>query len=120
MLAALERLVPASARTSDSNLIVQTTRRAGEPIELFIADRKINFDGRAGNAMTINDSLPCPVLRLKEGEEAVIRVTNRLKETSSIHWHGLLVPPEMDGVPGVSFAGIKIPESRLSNGSNAI
>jgi CopA family copper-resistance protein len=57
--------------------------------------------------MTINGSLPGPVIRLREGEEALLRVTNRLKETSSIHWHGLLVPPDMDGVPGVSFAGIK-------------
>lgn len=111
LLAAMERLVPAYARTSDTSVAGQISRRAGEPIELFIADQKINFDGRAGNAMTINNSLPGPVLRLKEGEDAVIRVTNRLKETSSIHWHGLLVPPEMDGVPGVSFAGIKAGET---------
>src|SRR3546814_11090082 len=45
-------------------------------------------------------------LRFREGEEAVIRVTNRLKEIASIHWHGILLPPGMDGVPGVSFAGI--------------
>ena len=57
--------------------------------------------------MTINGSLPGSLIRLREGEEAVIRVTNKLNETSSLHWHGLLVPPEMDGVPGVSFAGIK-------------
>lgn len=108
LLAAFERLVPAYARTNETASIGQISRRkSGEPIDLFIADQKINFDGRIGNAMTVNGSLPGPVLRLKEGEEAVIRVTNRLKETSSIHWHGLLVPPEMDGVPGVSFAGIK-------------
>jgi CopA family copper-resistance protein len=107
LLAAFERLVPAYARTSVTNFAGEIPRRAGAPIDLFIADQKINLDGRAGAAMTINGSLPGPVLRLKEGEEAVIRVTNRLKETSSIHWHGLLVPPEMDGVPGVSFAGIK-------------
>lgn len=108
LLAAFERLVPAYARTNETASIGQISRRkSGEPIDLFIADQKINFDGRTGNAMTVNGSLPGPVLRLKEGEEAVIRVTNRLKETSSIHWHGLLVPPEMDGVPGVSFAGIK-------------
>ncbi len=107
LLAAMERLVPAYARANETNAANQISRQAGEPIDLFIADQKINFDGRAGNAMTVNGSLPGPVLRLKEGEDAVIRVTNRLKETSSIHWHGLIVPPEMDGVPGVSFAGIK-------------
>lgn len=57
--------------------------------------------------MTINGSLPGSLIRLREGEEAVIRVTNKLNQTSSLHWHGLIVPPEMDGVPGVNFAGIK-------------
>jgi CopA family copper-resistance protein len=57
--------------------------------------------------MTINGTIPGPVIRLKEGQQAMLRVTNRLKESTSIHWHGLLVPPEMDGVPGVSFAGIE-------------
>jgi CopA family copper-resistance protein len=108
LLAAFERLVPAYARAGATSVASQISRRAaGEPIDLVIADQKINFDGRTGNAMTISGSLPGPVVRLREGEEAVLRVTNRLKETSSIHWHGLIVPPEMDGVPGVSFAGIK-------------
>ena len=107
LLAALERLVPNSAWASELNGARQTPRRAGEAIDLVIAGQKINFDGRAGNALTINGSLPGPVIRLREGEDAVLRVTNKLPETSSIHWHGLLVPPEMDGVPGVSFAGIK-------------
>lgn len=107
LLAAFERLVPAYALTSETNDVSRILRRAGEPIDLVIAEQKINLDGRTGNAMTINGSLPGPILRLQEGEEAVIRVTNKLKEVSSIHWHGILVPPEMDGVPGVSFAGIK-------------
>lgn len=107
LLAAFERLVPAYALTSETNNTSRILRRAGEPIDLVIAEQKINLDGRTGNAMTINGSLPGPVLRLQEGEEAVIRVTNRLKEVSSLHWHGILLPPEMDGVPGVSFAGIK-------------
>ena len=108
LLAAFERLVPAYARAGETSVASQISRRAAsEPIDLVIADQKINFDGRTGNAMTISGSLPGPVVRLREGEEAVLRVTNRLKETSSIHWHGLIVPMEMDGVPGVSFAGIK-------------
>lgn len=107
LLAALERLVPVSVWASELNSAIQTTRRLGGAIELVIADQKINFDGRTGNAITINGSLPGPLIRLREGEDVVIRVTNKLMETSSIHWHGLLVPSEMDGVPGVSFAGIK-------------
>ncbi|MCW5626708.1 MAG: multicopper oxidase domain-containing protein, partial [Burkholderiales bacterium] len=62
--------------------------------------------GRTGTAIALNGSVPGPLLRLREGQDAVIRVSNRLDETSSIHWHGLILPPEMDGVPGVSFAGI--------------
>lgn len=104
LLAAFERLVPAYAQTSGAPL---ASRQPGEPIDLVIADQKINFDGRTGNAITVNGSLPGPILRLREGEDAVIRVTNKLKEVSSIHWHGLIVPMNMDGVPGVSFAGIK-------------
>ena len=107
LLAALESLVPTYASANETVAASRISRRAGEPIDLFIANQKIVFDGRTGNAITVNGSLPGPLLRLKEGEDAVIRVDNRLKETSSIHWHGLIVPPEMDGVPGVSFAGIK-------------
>ena len=58
-------------------------------------------------AMTINGTIPGPVIRLKEGQDVTLRVTNQLTETTSIHWHGLLLPPEMDGVPGVSFGGIE-------------
>jgi CopA family copper-resistance protein len=57
--------------------------------------------------MTINGTIPGPIIRLKEGQQATLRVTNRLEESTSIHWHGLLLPPVMDGVPGVSFPGIE-------------
>jgi len=55
----------------------------------------------------MNRMVPGPLIRLREGDDAVLRVTNRLSEISSIHWHGLILPPGMDGVPGVSFAGIR-------------
>lgn len=108
LLAALERLAPTYARASGSVLAAaQAPRLEGEPIDLVVAEQEVEFDGREGRAMTLGGSLPGPIVRLKEGEDAVLRVTNRLSETSSVHWHGLIVPPEMDGVPGVSFAGIK-------------
>jgi CopA family copper-resistance protein len=75
-------------------------------VDLSIADFRFVLDGRIGSAIALNGSVPGPLLRLREGETAVLRVTNHLKESTSIHWHGLLVPAEMDGVPGVSFAGI--------------
>ena len=76
-------------------------------IDLEIDDLPFKVNGRTGSAVALNGTVPGPLLRLREGQEAVIRVTNRLKETSSIHWHGILLPPAMDGVPGVSFAGIQ-------------
>lgn len=76
--------------------------------ELVIEERMVNITGRERPATLINGQLPGPVLRFKEGEEVTIRVTNRLDEISSIHWHGLLLPSSQDGVPGVSdgFQGI--------------
>ena len=78
-------------------------------IELSIDSLALRFGakGRTGKAIAVNGSVPGPLVRLREGRDAVIRVTNRLEEVTSIHWHGLLVPPDMDGVPGVSFAGIQ-------------
>jgi CopA family copper-resistance protein len=81
----------------------------GEPIHLSVDSLALSFsaEGRTANAIALNGSIPGPLLRLREGQEAVIRVTNHLDEITSIHWHGLILPPEMDGVPGVSFAGIQ-------------
>ncbi|MDQ3254344.1 MAG: copper resistance system multicopper oxidase [Acidobacteriota bacterium] len=109
MLAALERLAPAYARTGVTG-VAQTSQRtqlSGNVIDLTIAETPFRVGNRTATAKTINGTLPGPIIRLKEGQEVTLNVTNRLKETSSIHWHGVLVPPAMDGVPGVSFAGIK-------------
>ena len=70
--------------------------------EIVIERHVVNVTGRERVGMLINGQLPGPVLRLKEGEDAIINVTNRLDENASIHWHGLIVPPGMDGVPGIS------------------
>lgn len=75
--------------------------------DLLIGETRFKVNGRVGVAQTVNGTVPGPILRLREGNEAIIRVRNQLAETSSIHWHGLIVPMEMDGVPGVSFAGIE-------------
>ena len=78
----------------------------GTTTDLVIAKGRLDIDGQSAAPTVVNGVLPGPVLRFREGEIATIRVTNRLEESTSIHWHGLLVPPEMDGVPGVSFDGI--------------
>ena len=75
--------------------------------DLRIARHRLPFAGRDGNAIGLNGSVPGPLVRLREGQKATLRVTNALDVDSSIHWHGLLVPADMDGVPGVSFAGIR-------------
>ena len=79
---------------------------AGTEFDLSVAETAVNFTGRARMATTINGSIPAPTLRWREGETVTIRVTNHLKVSTSIHWHGIILPYQMDGVPGISFAGI--------------
>ncbi|EPC01086.1 copper-resistance protein CopA [Litchfieldella anticariensis FP35 = DSM 16096] len=78
----------------------------GPEIALDIRRRNLPINGREARPICINGTSPGPLLRLKEGQDAVLRVTNLLDEPTSIHWHGLILPTEMDGVPGISFAGI--------------
>lgn len=79
----------------------------GPVIDLAIGHATFTGAGRPKTTPTINGTIPGPLLRLKEGEDIALNVTNRLHEDSSIHWHGILLPTDMDGVPGLSFDGIK-------------
>lgn len=79
---------------------------SGTEFDLVIDETPVNFTGKNRMATTINGSIPGPTLRMREGDEVTIRVTNRLKEATSIHWHGIILPFQMDGVPGISFPGI--------------
>ena len=78
----------------------------GTEFELSIAETAVNFTGNPRMATTINGSIPGPILRWREGDSVTLRVTNRLSVPTSIHWHGLILPYQMDGVPGISFTGI--------------
>lgn len=80
-------------------------------IDLYLEHENLLIGGKPGRAIAINGSIPGPVIRMKEGNEALIRVHNRLDESTSIHWHGILVPFNMDGVPGISFPGIPAGET---------
>ena len=104
LAAALEPLAPRYAWASSDALSGVIDGR--ERVDLRIAHQRLPFGGKEGDAIGINGSVPGPLVRLREGERATLRVTNSLDVDSSIHWHGLLVPANMDGVPGVSFAGI--------------
>ena len=75
--------------------------------DLAVGRLGVSFSGDSAEARAINGMIPGPLLRLKEGQDVILRVTNNLDETTSLHWHGLLVPFEMDGVPGFSFDGIE-------------
>lgn len=75
--------------------------------DLTIARQNVNITGKDAEAMTINNTIPGPTLRFKEGDTARIHVHNKMKTETSIHWHGLLVPNNMDGVPFVTFPPIK-------------
>lgn len=99
MLAAARATVPAT-RTG------HVPELSGTEFDLVIDETPVNFTGKARMATTINGSIPGPTLRMREGDTVTIRVTNRLKEPTSIHWHGIILPFDMDGVPGISFAGI--------------
>ena len=78
----------------------------GTDFDLYIGELPVNVTGAARTAMAINGSLPGPILRWREGDTVTLRVRNRLKQDTSIHWHGIILPANMDGVPGLSFHGI--------------
>lgn len=104
---ALSTLLPGWAQSATVGTGPTLPTLTGPNIDLRIGHSSLNVDGRTGHAVTINGTVPGPLLRLKEGQNVRLSVTNDLDEDTSIHWHGLLVPFQMDGVPGVSFPGIK-------------
>ncbi|HJS21486.1 MAG TPA: copper resistance system multicopper oxidase [Steroidobacteraceae bacterium] len=85
----------------------QASALTGTEFDLAIGETPLNFTGTPRFAVTVNDSLPAPLLRWREGDRVTLNVSNRLSEDASIHWHGILLPANMDGVPGLSFHGIR-------------
>lgn len=104
---ALSAYMPAWAQTNSAGIITPLPTVTGNDITLRIARQTMMIDGRASKAIGINGTVPAPLIRLREGQTVRLNVINDLDEDSSIHWHGLLVPPQFDGVPGISFPGIK-------------
>lgn len=111
--AALAAWLPAWAQPVSEGLTVPIPTVSGTDITLKIARQTMTIDGRRSAAIGINGTVPAPLIRLREGQTVRLNVINDLDEDSSIHWHGLLVPPQHDGVPGVSFPGIKPRSSYL-------
>ena len=108
LLAGFDSLLPAYARGQlDNTNAFHTVRNGADIYDLTVARTPLKIGGTVSEQpITINGTLPAPLVRLKQGREAILRVTNTLPEATSIHWHGLILPYQMDGVPGVSFPGI--------------
>ena len=105
--AGAQLMLPAWARSGRANDMTGLSTLSGTEFHLHAQRAKTVIDGRHGKAVTINGQVPAPLLRWREGDELTLHLVNGLDEDTSIHWHGLLLPPEMDGVPGVSFPGVK-------------
>ncbi|MBD2859413.1 copper resistance system multicopper oxidase [Spongiibacter sp. KMU-158] len=105
---ALTSLGLPSAKVRAAGLLAaQPAVLSGRQFNLDIGYQQVNFTGAERTATTVNGSLPAPILRWKEGEQVSLRVTNHLAHDTSLHWHGMILPYQMDGVPGLSYAGIK-------------
>ncbi|MGY8606879.1 copper resistance system multicopper oxidase [Gluconobacter cerinus] len=101
-LSALPHKAQASTRAS-TGLLPSTPSNVWD---LKVSRTHISLDGKSMHAPSIGGTVPGPILRWKQGETVTLNVSNALDETTSIHWHGIRVPSNMDGVPGLSFAGI--------------
>ena len=112
--AGLSRFTPAYAQsphaghTAPASPVPSPVSASADTVAVDLVVDKMDFrlGDRVGRAVTVNGSLPAPLLRFRQGQQVELRVTNRLAERTSIHWHGLLLPNAMDGVPGVTFKGI--------------
>jgi FtsP/CotA-like multicopper oxidase with cupredoxin domain len=91
--------------------LVRVPDLRGPDVSLDVRGASVDITGRGRRAVTVNGGLPGPVLRFREGDTVSIRVRNALDAPTSIHWHGLVVPADQDGVPGLSFPGIAAGET---------
>lgn len=99
--------LPAWARSGTDISQLGLKVLSGTEFNLDIAETPVTIEGKSGRGIVVNGQLPAPLLRWREGDTVTLNVTNRLRVDTSIHWHGILLPFQMDGVPGVTFPGIK-------------
>jgi CopA family copper-resistance protein len=99
-------LRPVRAQAAAGTITGTVPVRPGTEFDLTIGETPVNFTGTPRLATTVNGSVPGPILRWREGDTVTLRVTNRMAESTSIHWHGIILPFEMDGVPGITYPGI--------------
>ncbi|MFL6735079.1 MAG: copper resistance system multicopper oxidase [Sphingomicrobium sp.] len=104
--AAFASAMPSWAQPVSSGIVRPLRTLTGPEIQLDIGQLTGRVDNKVFRAVGVNGTVPAPLIRLREGQHVRLKVTNHLDEQSSIHWHGLLVPFQMDGVPGIAFPGI--------------
>lgn len=104
-IAAATTCLPLRPLLAENNT-TQPNILTGKVFDLTISEKVVNFTGQNAIATVVNQQLPGPTLRFKQGDTVTIRVSNKLKVPTSIHWHGIILPTEMDGVPSLSFQGI--------------
>jgi CopA family copper-resistance protein len=105
-LSAIGGLYPRWAMAGTAGAATGRDVLSGERIRIDIGHTRLTINGRTSHAVTANGTMPGPLIRLKEGQQVRLSVANGLDEDTSIHWHGLIVPFQLDGVPGISFPGI--------------
>ncbi len=105
--AVAQAFLPPWARSFEAADLAGVPGLEGNRFDLNVAHSPVHIDGRKGHGVLVNGQMPAPLLRWREGDELTLNVTNHLEEDTSIHWHGILLPFEMDGVPGVTFPGIR-------------
>jgi CopA family copper-resistance protein len=105
-LSAIGGLYPRWAMAGTAGAATGRDVLSGERIRIDIGHTRLTINGRTSHAVTANGTMPGPLIRLKEGQQVRLSVANGLDEDTSIHWHGLIVPFQFDGVPGISFPGI--------------
>ncbi|MES2606855.1 MAG: copper resistance system multicopper oxidase, partial [Pseudomonadota bacterium] len=101
-----QALLPAWAQSNGLGVLAGVPAMQGSEFTLRVANHRSSIAGKTASHIRINDQFPAPLLRWREGDTLKLQVQNALDEPTSIHWHGLLLPWQMDGVPGVSFDGI--------------
>ncbi|WP_166424125.1 copper resistance system multicopper oxidase [Paraglaciecola sp. 20A4] len=106
VLTSVPTVLHGAPRSQDLTSTGYAPQLSGKTINLEIGAAPVNFTGVVRMGTTINGTIPAPTIRLVEGDEVTINVTNRLNVPSSIHWHGIILPYQMDGVPGLSYPGI--------------
>jgi CopA family copper-resistance protein len=103
----MNNMQPDKPKTGPVKTIVNNIPPRTVRYDLYIRDTIVNFSGKSKRAIAVNGQIPMPTLTFTEGDTAEIYVHNELNEETSLHWHGLFLPNQYDGVPNLTQMPIK-------------